>query len=444
VPASPDGVIISPSTLTAFRTAGATSPDATFPPASFEAAITASAPLLPPADASANALQVLAPPACAAGEAHTDNASEQSSCPTEVPIPYFLAPPLIYDATAAAADALPASRPEGCLTHVFSAARRTAGLEAELLAHKARFPDSHKGSLACLRDGAQAAVDCGSGGEGSVVSVRLPGGHEVAIKTELEATKYAAFARQCGLWAELHRACPAYVLPLLAAEWAPGERCPARGAALFAMPACGPDASLTCRFVGEERGFFGYGCPTLGERVAYLRPLLASLLLALDAAHAAGIVWGDAKTCNVLHGPGGGRPQIIDFGVSLRLQPGGGLDGKPAKSPGYTAPECAGQQRPRGAAAPGAALDAWGVGCIAAAALLRDDFDGAVAADGVLDEGLAEAAVPEGVPPELRALLFERLLVREPDWRATPAQAMGHAFFEGIDWDAVRSGAVWR
>ena len=52
----------------------------------------------------------------------------------------------------------------------------------------------------------------------------------------------------------------------------------------------------------------------------------------------------------------------------------------------------------------------------------------------------------EGAPAEFGALhdlMFERLLVTDPAQRATAAEAMGHAYFEGVDWDAVRSRAVW-
>ena len=134
---------------------------------------------------------------------------------------------------------------------------------------------------------------------------------------------------------------------------------------------------------------------------------------------------------------GDGRPQLIDFGSSRRVRPG--LSSTPAQSCGFTAPELL-----KGHARLGPGLDMWGLGCLAVETFVR--VCGCIPTDkhDVIDEDEAYEQMPDSVPEPLMSLVFGLLLVRDPAESATVEEAMEHEFFEGVDWAAVRSGAVWR
>lgn len=209
------------------------------------------------------------------------------------------------------------------------------------------------------------------------------------------------------------------------------------------MPAC--KLELNRRLMEMGRGILSRRCKLGSEDLAFVERLLASLLVALDAAHEPGIVWGDLKPTNMMLAPSG-APQILDFGSAARV-PLGGLRHAPIQSPGFGAPECLRSSREER----GCAIDVWGLGSLAAYAVLgfHPWYQHVDSGTNLLDPEAAARAWPsaaEGAPAELgalRDLAFGRLLVADPSRRVTAAYAMGHPYFEGLDRDAVRSGEVW-
>ncbi|KAI8476674.1 MAG: kinase-like domain-containing protein [Monoraphidium minutum] len=300
-----------------------------------------------------------------------------------------------------------------------------------------------------LAGGAAGAL--GSGGQGSVTLVRLEGAEglpQLAIKRMQEPVKYRDFVRECEAWAAWWAAFPPYVLPLLAAQFVRRKPGSSRGTAFFAMPACSEDNCLAGEAVRmdmerEMPSAVAGADGLLPGHATFTRRTLASLLVALEAAAVEGVVWGNLKPPNIMMPPGE-RPQIIDFGSASRLAPGGGgLRHAPPQSKGYAAPECSAKQSKGWVM--GCAIDTWALGCLAARLALGVNALMAAAGDSdvVRPEALG-GAWPPGVAPALRALVFDGLLLRDPAARLTPTEAMGHEFFQGLDWAAVRSGAAWR
>jgi hypothetical protein len=133
-----------------------------------------------------------------------------------------------------------------------------------------------------------------------------------------------------------------------------------------------------------------------------------------------------------------GSPRAIGFGLARYVQRGNNASGlicAPGKTWGYAAPEVAGWD----AGAPvGAPADMWALGAHTGRAAGEDE----VTEDGVLLPGEAAARLPGDAPPALRALLVDGLLAEAPGRRAAAAAAMGHPYFAGMDWAALRAGRL--
>jgi hypothetical protein len=321
---------------------------------------------------------------------------------------------------------LPANQDQ--LHKVFAAAHRFEGAFAAL----------SSATLADLLE-ADGAKPIGNGGQGSVSCLQLPGVRRpLAIKACDEPVKYKDFLRECDVWTSWAAACPQYVTPLLAAQYVRRKPGSSRGHVIFAMPAHSTGRSLTWAddVLLAARRAAGGSFPA--DQLVYFQRLLASLLVALDAAHQQGIVWADLKSPNIMM-DSRARPQIIDFGSASRV-PAGGLRQVPPQSRGYRAPECSGRKK----GSMGLAIDVWALGCVAARMVLGFDALFALAdKHEVLSPKAVAAAWPSCAPVALHALVFDCLLVRDPAQRVSVAQVMAHSFFEGLDWEAVRTGATW-
>jgi hypothetical protein len=331
-----------------------------------------------------------------------------------------------------------------------------------------------------------AAGSCkkaGTGGQGRVKLVTLPGsGARVAVKRLLQPVRLADFQQELTLWGTWAGECPHYVMPLLAAEFEPcssgsGSGSSSGGGAAAAIDRTTAGAKLGRALMAmgttrgnrkpctlelaiarhakllrrARRGSSGGGGDEAGAQAAavaaataahnaYARRVLAALLVALDAAHGLGIAWLDLKPHNVLVEEDDGAPWVIDFGMA-RAVGRRGLEAAPAGTHGYVAPEMLARRRYGRIGTP---ADMWALGVAALALHAGEDrhsWHDLVDEDGVLRADAAAAAgLPPGAPPALRDLIFRRLLEPAPGRRATARQAMGHPYFEGLDWDALHAG----
>ncbi len=165
----------------------------------------------------------------------------------------------------------------------------------------------------------------------------------------------------------------------------------------------------------------------LGEAAA----IVAQIALALERAHAAGLVHRDLKPANVFLVPEGGRElvKILDFGIAKRVSDfDGGVtkDGAFLGTPCYMSPE-----QTRNSRSVDYRSDLWSLGVIAFESVTgRRPFDGDSL--GELLQGIASGPlpVPSHYAPSLPAAFDEwwaRAAVREPGARFPSARAMADA-----------------
>ncbi|TXH52077.1 MAG: serine/threonine protein kinase, partial [Burkholderiaceae bacterium] len=141
--------------------------------------------------------------------------------------------------------------------------------------------------------------------------------------------------------------------------------------------------------------------------------LMLSVLEALQAAHAAGVVHRDLKPSNILV-DGSGRARVMDFGIAARLKARGGVAGQGliVGTPNYMSPEAT-----RGAT-PTPAMDVFSAGLVliemlTGQALVRDR-DPYAAMRRIAEQDLTlPAELPSTVDDPLRAVL-RRAIARDP------------------------------
>jgi serine/threonine protein kinase len=151
--------------------------------------------------------------------------------------------------------------------------------------------------------------------------------------------------------------------------------------------------------------------------------MMADVLDALEAAHAAGVVHRDLKPSNILV-DAKGHARVMDFGIAARMTPGQGASAL-AGTPGYMSPEAADGQPPA------ASMDVF-----AAAVVLVEMLSGKpLIAErdpyrAIYRAAHEDLALPPGLPKEvddnLRAILL-RALARDPAQRTPGAAALRDA-----------------
>jgi serine/threonine protein kinase len=141
--------------------------------------------------------------------------------------------------------------------------------------------------------------------------------------------------------------------------------------------------------------------------------LMAGIGEALQAIHAAGIVHRDLKPSNVLLAADG--PRVIDFGIARMAEATSVTRfGMVVGSPGYMAPE----QVLDGTMGP--AIDVFALGSLAAFAAQGYGPFGDGSSITVLHRVANQAAVLDGCPPRVLAIV-ERCLEKDPARRPTPS-----------------------
>jgi serine/threonine protein kinase len=165
--------------------------------------------------------------------------------------------------------------------------------------------------------------------------------------------------------------------------------------------------------------------------------LMADVLDALVAAHAAGVIHRDVKPSNILV-DASGRARVMDFGIAAPVQDAQPDAGRPlyTGTPGYMAPEVAQGQTPT------AAVDIFSAGMVLAEMLagqpLVVERDPYRAIYRIVHEPLA---LPDGLGPDvddaLRGIVL-RAIDRDPAQRHPGAQAFRDAL---VAWSAKASGA---
>jgi protein kinase A len=162
---------------------------------------------------------------------------------------------------------------------------------------------------------------------------------------------------------------------------------------------------------------------------------VAEVIVALEAVHAAGIVYRDLKPENIMLDRFG-HVKLVDFGFAVEVPPGG-LHTRVGTAH-YVAPEmldpaCL-------AAGYGREVDVWALGCLifelisGRAAFGRNDEPSRVVFEGVLK---GRVSYPSSIPPVARSLI-QALLERNITKRITKlADVKAHAWFADIDWVAV-------
>ncbi len=154
--------------------------------------------------------------------------------------------------------------------------------------------------------------------------------------------------------------------------------------------------------------------------------LMLSVLEALQAAHAAGVVHRDLKPSNILV-DGNGRARVMDFGIAARLKDRDGVAGQGliVGTPNYMSPEAT-----RGAV-PTPAMDVFSAGLVliemlTGQALVRDR-DPYAAMRRIAEQDLTlPAELPSTVDDPLRAVL-RRAIARDPAQRFADAAVFGDA-----------------
>ena len=166
--------------------------------------------------------------------------------------------------------------------------------------------------------------------------------------------------------------------------------------------------------------------------------LMADVLDALAAAHAAGVVHRDLKPSNIMVDQSG-RARVMDFGIAVPIRPGdaAGAGVPHAGTPGYMAPEAA-QGLP---VTP--AVDVFSAGMVLAEMLvgrpLVEERDPYRAIYRVLHEALElPAALGADVDDALRSIVT-RAIARDPSLRHADAQAFRQAL---VAWSATASGGA--
>jgi serine/threonine-protein kinase len=156
--------------------------------------------------------------------------------------------------------------------------------------------------------------------------------------------------------------------------------------------------------------------------------IVADAAVALDAAHARGVVHRDVKPANILIDLAG-RARVTDFGLAREIAPGSRLteDGQALGTPEYMAPEQA-----RGdLAAIDARTDVYGLGATLYEALCGTTPHGGgapweVAHAAMYDEIARPRALEPAIPPALEEILL-RALAREKERRFESAAALAAA-----------------
>lgn len=178
---------------------------------------------------------------------------------------------------------------------------------------------------------------------------------------------------------------------------------------------------------------------SLAQRIERAGPLpvpvavgiVRQALVALDAAHRAGVIHRDLKPENLfLHQPDAGTMvvKLMDFGISKLIDRAAALTGSGAVlgTPEYMAPEQLG-----GAAGADARTDLWAIGAVLYKALTGvDAFAAASVVEILMAVAAAEPAPPEShvpaLPRELSAIIL-RCLSRDPAGRFQSATELHEA-----------------
>ncbi|GIL64449.1 hypothetical protein Vafri_18367 [Volvox africanus] len=189
-----------------------------------------------------------------------------------------------------------------------------------------------------------------------------------------------------------------------------------------------------------------------------LRYYGACMLQALVALHEAGYVYRDLKLSNVMICDGG-RVRLTDFGAAspcLPDQPG--LFGGAAGTRAYLAPEvlpwlhgAKGMKRSSGTGGGGGSaapepytvtVDSWTWGIVMvelATGWSLKELTQRVIRRVCAPRGAEPPDLPTdcGLPPALRQLLLDHVLVRDPGERWSAERIRTHRFFEGLDWGTL-------
>lgn len=182
---------------------------------------------------------------------------------------------------------------------------------------------------------------------------------------------------------------------------------------------------------GKPRRYGGH----LSEERA--RPIIGEILLAIEHLHGIGIAYRDLKPENVLIA-NDGHLRLADFGLARQLQKsssGNGYHrtGSVCGTRNYLPPEMLlGRLY-------GVEVDLWSLGILCFRTLCgRFPFEASKTKDMFQQVKRDKVRVPSFISPKAKSLL-EGLLCRDQSRRLTVTGAKEHAFFQGLDWDALRA-----